>query len=79
MSMQPFSVALARPRKSFWKEDECTFSDGLPLAMLNPSSFHWQGASHWPTSASSLGLGLGSPPDPPWPLGFFVSYKPWPH
>lgn len=62
MSMQPFSVAPARPRKSFWKEDEHVFSEGLPLAMLNPSSFRWQGASHWPASASSLGLGLGSPP-----------------
>ena len=61
MTRQPFSVAPAGPRKGFWKEDECMFSDGSPLAMLNPSSFHWQGASHRPNSASSLGLGLGPP------------------
>ena len=42
MSRQPSSVAPAQPRKNFWKEDECTFSDVLPLAMLNPSSSHWQ-------------------------------------
>ena len=23
--------------------------------------------------------GSGATPDPPWPLGFFVSHKPWPH
>lgn len=57
MTRQPFSVAPAGPRKGFWKEDECMFSNGSHLAMLNPSSSHWQGASHRPNSASSLGLG----------------------
>lgn len=42
---RPFSVAPAGPRKSFWREDGCTFSDGSPLAMLNPSSSCWQSAS----------------------------------
>ena len=62
MSRQPSSVAPAQPRKNFWKEDECTFSDGLPLAMLNPSSSHWHSTSHWPASTLFLRQGLGPPP-----------------
>lgn len=61
MTRQPFSVAPAGPRKGFWKEEECMFSDGSPLAVLYLSSSHWQGASHRPNSASSLGLGPGPP------------------
>ena len=47
--------------ESFRKEDERAFSEGLPLAMLNPSSPRWQGASHWQLLPHPLAWVWGHP------------------